>query len=139
MEAAQNTLFMRELSAKSRASSRVRVASSDDIDQIVSSNTPKHESFTFVTPELRSKFDTISRVHIAEHPPDAAVPVYEPFSTKYSFADLQNGKLLQCDPANLERYLSDEEFVKVFKMSPTEFARLPQWKQKQAKTKAKLF
>jgi hypothetical protein len=139
MEASQNVLFMRELAAKSRASSRVRVASSDDIDNYVNSRSPKPESFTFVTPELRSKFQTISKIQSLDSPLEAPASSYEPFTTKVPFATLASGKAIHCDPANLERYLSDAEFVQLFNMSPDEFFHQPTWKQKQAKARVKLF
>ncbi|KAE9554411.1 hypothetical protein FO519_002403 [Halicephalobus sp. NKZ332] len=46
---------------------------------------------------------------------------------------------LGCDTKKLERFLSDEDFEKVFKMSRIEFYALPKWKQTNLKKEAKLF
>lgn len=140
MEASQNTLFMRELTAKSRASSRVRVATSDDIDSIIQTRALlKGTSHAFLTPELRSKFDSLSRIYTESGNQESFAPAYLPFTTKISMADLISGRNPNCDPSRLECYLTPQEFVEVFSMTPDEFARLPPWKQRQAKSKLKLF
>jgi len=43
------------------------------------------------------------------------------------------------DPRRKEQYLTEEEFIKVFKVSKDEFASLPAWKQQSAKKAAGLF
>lgn len=139
MEAAQNKLFMKELSAKSRASSRVRSTVADDMDSVIQARSSKPDRYSFVTPELRTKFETISRSHTASPGGDAIPPTYEPFTTKFPYVELIRGGLPQCDPANLERYLSEAEFTNLFRTTQEEFAKLPAWKQKQAKSQLRLF
>ena len=43
------------------------------------------------------------------------------------------------DRATLEKYLTDEEFQKVFKMDREKFYKLPDWKRQDLKARAKLF
>jgi hypothetical protein len=47
--------------------------------------------------------------------------------------------LKNIDNARLEIYLTDEEFVRVLGMERGEFYALPEWKQRNMKTKADLF
>jgi len=43
------------------------------------------------------------------------------------------------EKATLEKYLSDEDFVRIFKMDREKFYRLPDWKRQNLKAWAKLF
>lgn len=43
------------------------------------------------------------------------------------------------DDTRLEAYLSDQEFQRIFRMSKTQFYKEPAWKQRQLKTKHKLW
>lgn len=63
------------------------------------------------------------------------------FDTKYSFAELKMPDDLPkgVDRKQLEKYLSDQEFKEVFKMLPSDFASLAEWKKKSLKKKAGLF
>jgi hypothetical protein len=137
MEASQNKLFLKELSAKSRESSRAR--SFSDIEHYIqSSRSPRSVSLSPVTPELRAKFDTMARHHLAEAGSDFEV-VYEPFTTKFSLKELQSGNLTQCDPESLECYLADDEFCRLFEMSYEVFAQLPKSQQKRMKSQLRLY
>jgi hypothetical protein len=74
--------------------------------------------------------------------PDASAPVQGlPTSTKFSLEALQarSSETAGCDPTRLHEYLSDADFQKVFGMSPAEFAKMPGWKQADAKKKHRLF
>jgi hypothetical protein len=44
-----------------------------------------------------------------------------------------------CFDVCLQKYLSDEEFKSVLKMTRDEFNKLPKWKQNDTKKKAELF
>jgi len=46
---------------------------------------------------------------------------------------------VQVDSLHVEAYLSAAEFVRVFKLVPEDFYRLPKWKQEQAKKNYFLF
>jgi len=62
------------------------------------------------------------------------------YSKKYSYEDLKSGKFpSSVDKSNLENYLDDAEFAKVFKMSRKEFEAQPKWKKDGSKKAAKLF
>jgi F-box/leucine-rich repeat protein 2/20 len=68
------------------------------------------------------------------------VPQYDPFTVKYSYEALSaRPRPPKCDPSNLEKYLTVEEFVKYFNMTPEEFERLPQWRKLKKKTDLRLF
>ena len=74
--------------------------------------------------------------------PAAAAPVQGlPTSTKFSLEALQAraADTSGCDPTRLHEYLSDADFQKVFGMSAADFAKLPGWKQADAKKKNRLF
>jgi len=43
------------------------------------------------------------------------------------------------DTGNLEKYLKEEDFKRVFKMTPDKFLHLPQWKRNRLKQDALLF
>lgn len=59
---------------------------------------------------------------------------------KYPYEQLRDGPLPETvDLTAKEKFLSDEEFEKVFEMDRTEFNALPKWKQNAAKKKVKLF
>jgi advillin len=61
-------------------------------------------------------------------------------SQKYSHARLQEKPLPEgVDAGNLELYLDEDEFPKVFGVSPAEFAALPKWKRDAKKKEKKLF
>ncbi|GAB1598523.1 hypothetical protein Ahia01_000129400 [Argonauta hians] len=62
------------------------------------------------------------------------------YTEKYPLAMLQRKFLPRgIDQTNREKYLSQEDFQKVFKMSPEEFYSKPAWKQIDLKKKYKLF
>jgi hypothetical protein len=50
----------------------------------------------------------------------------------FSYDNLR-AKPAECDPALLEKYLSDEEFVQVFNMTKAAFEKLPEWKRQSQK------
>jgi len=64
-----------------------------------------------------------------------------PTTTKFSLEALQAraADTVGCDPARLHEYLSDADFQKTFGMGPAEFAKMPGWKQADAKKKHRLF
>jgi len=58
----------------------------------------------------------------------------------YTFEELQQRPLPDgVNPNKLEKYLSDEEFMDVLKMTRSEFAALPAWKQTNVRKESKLF
>jgi len=62
------------------------------------------------------------------------------YSKKYSYEDLKNKNVpSSVDQANLENYLNDDDFQKVFKTSRKDFESQPKWKKDGAKKAAKLF
>lgn len=62
------------------------------------------------------------------------------YSKKYSYEDLKNKNIPSTvDQGNLENYLTDDDFQKVFKMSRKDFDAQPKWKKDGAKKAAKLF
>ena len=74
--------------------------------------------------------------------PAASAPVQGlPTSTKFSLEALQARApdTAGCDKARLHEYLSDADFQKTFGMSAAEFAKMPGWKQADAKKKHRLF
>ncbi|KAF2070452.1 hypothetical protein CYY_008232 [Polysphondylium violaceum] len=65
---------------------------------------------------------------------------YEPFTTKYSFDFITSpNKNQKLDPSNLEKYLSDQDFVKYFQMKIESFESLPKWKRDDKKKSIGLF
>jgi hypothetical protein len=74
-------------------------------------------------------------------PMTAAAAQSLPTTKKFALEALQarTSETATCDPARLHEYLSDSEFQKVFGMSAADFAKLPGWKQADAKKKHKLF
>ncbi len=78
----------------------------------------------------------------ATPPPITSAPVSGlPTSTKFSLEALQarGPQTAGCDASRLHEYLSDAEFRKVFGMSAADFAKMPGWKQADAKKKHRLF
>lgn len=69
------------------------------------------------------------------NPPKPPVVV----SGTYSYDDLKNNRIPGIDPAHKEKYLSDEEFLKVFKVNKTQFNAFPAWKEQAEKKKVGLF
>ena len=65
----------------------------------------------------------------------------EPGSTTYPYAILKdkNSRPAEVDPSKKEMYLSDAEFTDLFKLTKTEFKKLPEWRQKALKTPMQLF
>lgn len=63
------------------------------------------------------------------------------FDTCYSYAQLKAADNLPKGVvrSSLEKYLSDQEFKEVFKMNPSDFEGLAQWKKNSLKKKAGLF
>jgi hypothetical protein len=64
-----------------------------------------------------------------------------PTSSKFSLEALQAraADTAGCDPARLHEYLSDADFQKTFGMSFADFAKLPGFKQVDARKKHRLF
>jgi advillin len=64
-----------------------------------------------------------------------------PTTTKFSLEALQAraADTAGCDKTRLHEYLSDADFQKTFGMSAAEFAKMPGWKQADAKKKHRLF
>jgi hypothetical protein len=77
------------------------------------------------------------------HPaPAASAPVqFLPTTTKLSLEALQARAVdvASCDNSRLHEYLSDADFQKTFGMSFVDFAKMPGWKQADAKKKHGLF
>ncbi len=74
--------------------------------------------------------------------PAASAPVQGlPTSTKFSLEALQAraADTAGCDKTRLHEYLSDADFQKTFGMSFADFAKMPGWKQADAKKKHRLF
>jgi len=57
----------------------------------------------------------------------------------YSYDALRANPPAGCDKNNLEKYLNDDEFKKVFGMTKAEFAKVPAWKQRGRKRELGLF
>jgi hypothetical protein len=75
-------------------------------------------------------------------PPITSAPVPSlPTSTKFSLEALQarGPGTAGCNASRLHEYLSDAEFHKLFGMSAADFAKMPGWKQADAKKKHRLF
>ncbi len=70
-------------------------------------------------------------------PPRNTCPLPQSFPWKYCRRAQQD--TAGCDPARLHEYLSDADFQKTFGMSFADFAKLPGWKQADAKKKHRLF
>lgn len=67
-------------------------------------------------------------------------------TTKFTYQELidewskeQEARTLNLDPANREKYLSDEECQTIFGMSPSELSAMPKWKRDKIKKEKKLF
>jgi hypothetical protein len=78
----------------------------------------------------------------ATPPPIASVPAHVlPTSTKFSLEALQarGAETACCDTSRLHEYLSKKDFHRVFGMTATDFAKMPGWKQADAKKKHRLF
>merc|ERR1712137_314824 len=72
---------------------------------------------------------------------DGNVSFSDPTETKYDYQTLSQAECRpsDVDPANKEKYLSDEEFQTVFGMHSGDFAALPKWKQQKLKKEKQLF
>jgi len=57
----------------------------------------------------------------------------------FSYTELKTNKDLPIDTTRKENYLSDEEFLKVFKMSRAKFNEQKKWKQEDLKKSAQIF
>jgi len=69
-----------------------------------------------------------------------ALEYADPATQKYPYEELKTGRhSADVDPAQKERYLSDEEFEVVFGMGPADFGRLPKWKQQNLKKAKEMF
>ena len=71
-----------------------------------------------------------------------ATPQYaDPSSTTYPYALLRDKtkRPADVDPAKREAYLSDSEFLDLFKLSKADFGKLPEWRKKALKTPLMLF
>jgi len=77
----------------------------------------------------------------------AKIPVAKPEETKpvspsvpyFTYDALKAGNPPGVNPLKKEEYLSDDVFLKMFKMDKPAFAALPEWKKKRLKTKLSLF
>jgi len=66
--------------------------------------------------------------------------VLEQFTRTYTYEELCSGEFSKAlDTANIEKYLSDEEFERVFKMNRDEFYKMPGWKRTNLKKSLSLF
>ena len=61
------------------------------------------------------------------------------YGKKYTYGDLKNVAFEGVDSTRKEDFLLDGEFEQVFKMSRSEFAKLPVWKKLDAKRKLDLY
>eukprot|EP01089_Gocevia_fonbrunei_P012359 TRINITY_DN2901_c0_g1_i1.p1 TRINITY_DN2901_c0_g1~~TRINITY_DN2901_c0_g1_i1.p1 ORF type:complete len:645 (-),score=115.97 TRINITY_DN2901_c0_g1_i1:114-1844(-) len=70
-----------------------------------------------------------------------AIPVNTGDQGSFTYEELLNRELLPpaIDHKNLPGYLSNEEFLKVFKMTREQFERIPKWQQVNEKKRLKLF
>eukprot|EP00727_Mastigamoeba_balamuthi_P001929 m51a1_g11733 hypothetical protein (1066) ;mRNA; r:124365-128840 len=70
-----------------------------------------------------------------------AVELMHQYSQKYTLEELKDRKSLpeHVDRANLERWLKDDEFERVFGMTPAAFAEMPEWKRLPLKKSVGLF
>jgi septin family protein len=61
------------------------------------------------------------------------------FYKKYPYEVLKSNPPKECDKGQLEAYLTDEEFEKVFKMTRQKYYEQPKWKQLRQKKEVGLF
>jgi len=88
------------------------------------SKLPKGKSFD-LKPWTPTPFDEVMKIYQVQ---------------TYSYRELTNPPLPpNVDPSQLEAYLSDEEFVSLFKMSREELRKKPRWKQEEIKRELKLY
>lgn len=90
---------------------------------------------------ITSQQAAVKPVTESSSPMAAAAAQSLPTTKKFPLEALQarSSETATCDPAHLHEYLSDSDFQKVFGMSAADFAKLPGWKQADAKKKHKLF
>merc|ERR1712007_273731 len=72
---------------------------------------------------------------------DGSASYSDPAETKYDYQVLiqAESRPSDVDPANKEKYLSDEGFQTVFGMGAADFVALPKWKQQKLKKEKHLF
>jgi len=87
---------------------------------------------------VAAKAEGYTAANAPEAPTPAAAPAPGPGGA-FSLEELQNGCPAGVDSACKEQALSDTDFQATFKMSKDDFAKLPKWKQQNAKKDAKLF
>jgi len=77
----------------------------------------------------------------AAKPAAASGGAFVPPSTFLSYSALKDNLFdkNQVDSSQKEMYLSDEDFLSMFKMSKSQFSALPAWKKKQKKQEFNLF
>jgi septin family protein len=61
------------------------------------------------------------------------------FYQKYPYEVLKTNPPKECDKGQLEAYLTDEDFEKVFKMTRQKYYEQPKWKQLRQKKEVGLF
>eukprot|EP01133_Synstelium_polycarpum_P016867 gene16867-20055_t len=75
-------------------------------------------------------------------PPPPPPPQYQPFTEKHPYSELcfnAKSKPPNLDPQNLERYLSESEFEKLFCVNFTRYEAMPKWKRDDKKKVLMLF
>lgn len=85
--------------------------------------------------ETASKPKVIEAKPVSPPEPKAAKDTSPPSSNggKYTLEDFQQGRASEANLVDWELYLSDAEFEKHFEMSRDAYAKLPKWKQSNAK------
>lgn len=63
----------------------------------------------------------------------------DPVKSKFPYEELKANKVPNIDLSRKEEYLNDAEFLSLFGMSRGDFAKIPKWKQSDAKKKVHLF
>jgi len=69
---------------------------------------------------------------------EVVVNYADPATTSFTYDQLQD-RPAAVDPSKREQYLNEAEFMKVFKMSKTEFSNQKQWRKNELKKEKKLF
>jgi len=70
---------------------------------------------------------------------ESSIGYLDPTKNKFSSDQIKAGTAANIDLTKKEAYLSDDEFLKLFKCSRDEFDKQPKWKKDQKKKELKLF